>query len=114
KMYRHHIETKADITVATVPVIAEEAPAFGILKTDADSMITEFHEKPPLHELDGKSSPVAPELESAGRIYLASMGIYIFNRGVLRELLDGEPDHHDFGKEVIPDSIGNLRVASYA
>ncbi len=113
KLYRHHLETKADITVATIPVMAEEAPAFGILKTDKDGIITEFHEKPPLDDLDGKSSPVSREMEAAGRIYLASMGIYVFNRQRLTELLQRNPDHHDFGKQVIPNVIGELRVASY-
>lgn len=113
KMFRHHEALEAEITVATIPVIAEEAPAFGILKTDKKGLITEFHEKPPLDDLDGKSSPVSPEMESAGRIYLASMGIYIFNRRVLSALLDEEPEHHDFGKQVIPNAIEKMRVVSY-
>src|SRR5690606_24121430 len=113
QLYRHHLETKADITVAPVPVMAGEAPACGILKTDNDVLITEFHEKPPLDDLDGKSSPVSREMEAAGRIYLASMGIYVFNRQRLTELLQRNPDHHDFGKQVIPNVIGELRVASY-
>ncbi|HEX7072115.1 MAG TPA: glucose-1-phosphate adenylyltransferase [Rhodothermales bacterium] len=113
KMFKHHEDLNADITVATIPVTAEEAPAFGILKTDKKGLITEFHEKPPFEQLEGKSSPVAAEMEAAGRVYLASMGIYVFNRDVLRDLLGEEPDHHDFGKQLIPNAIGRLRVASY-
>lgn len=113
KLYQHHLDTGADVTLATIPVMAEEAPAFGILKTDDDGVITEFHEKPALNNLQGKDSPVSPEMESKGRIYLASMGIYVFNRGLLQKMLDGSPDHHDFGKEIIPDAIKRQRVVSY-
>ena len=72
---KHHREKWADLTVATIPVTAEDASAFGILKTDADGIITEFHEKPARDELDGLESPVSPEMEAQGRVYLASMGI---------------------------------------
>lgn len=109
----HHEENNADVTIGTIPVTADEAPAFGILKTDDEEVITEFHEKPPLEELDGKESPVAPELESAGRIYLASMGIYIFDRDLLAEMLNANPDEHDFGKQIIPRAIEHSKVVSY-
>ena len=62
----HHRSTWADLTVATVPVTADEAPAFGILKTDADGIITEFHEKPARDELDGLDSPVSERMREAG------------------------------------------------
>ena len=109
----HHKDRKADITIATIPVTAREAPAFGILKTDDKDAITEFYEKPPTEELDGKESPVSQEMQDAGRIYLASMGIYLFNADILRHALDDRPDDHDFGKQIIPNAIGNLRVVSY-
>ena len=114
ELLRRHTETGADITVATIPVTARDATGFGILKTDAEgTLITEFHEKPPLDQLDGKESPVDAEMQAAGRIYLASMGIYVFSEGVLPELLDGQPDAHDFGKQIIPSAISNMRVVSY-
>ncbi|CAN5836268.1 glucose-1-phosphate adenylyltransferase [soil metagenome] len=113
KMMAHHQEHGAELTIAVTPVVAAEAPGFGILKTDHEHLITEFHEKPPLSELVGKDSPVSPEMEKAGRIYLASMGIYIFNAKVLREVLDAEPDHNDFGKQIIPDAIRSRKVVSY-
>src|SRR5688500_3945288 len=78
KMLRQHQESYAEITIAATPVVAADAPGFGILKTDDASRITEFCEKPPLTELDGKESAVTEDLEREGRIYLASMGIYIF------------------------------------
>ncbi|GAB5534330.1 MAG: glucose-1-phosphate adenylyltransferase [Rubricoccaceae bacterium] len=110
---QHHVEMEAELSVATIPVTAEDASAFGILKTDADGLITEFHEKPSLEELDGLESPVSPEMEAQGRVYLASMGIYFFNREVLGDVLELDPDRIDFGKEIIPSAIATHRVASY-
>lgn len=114
KMLAHHQDTGAEITIATTPVTAEDAPAFGILKTDDAHRITEFHEKPQIDNLDGKDSPVTPDLEATGRIYLASMGIYVFDCDVLQEVLDAYTDGHDFGKAIIPWSIRDRRrVVSY-
>ena len=109
----HHLAYRADLTVATIPVTADEAPAFGILKTDADGVITEFHEKPARDALDGLDSPVSAEMRAAGRVFLASMGIYMFERGVLREVLTADPGQTDFGKEIIPAAIASRRVVSY-
>ena len=113
KLVAHHEERGADVTIATIPVKAEEAPAFGILKTDDAHAITEFHEKPPLDDLEGKESPVSDEMQAQGRIYLASMGIYVFNRSVLRDLLDDNPEDHDFGHQIIPEAIETRNVVSY-
>lgn len=113
EMLAHHQRTGAEITVAVTPVRAAEAPGFGILKADAEHRITEFHEKPPLHELEGKESPVSAEMRAAERIYMASMGIYIFNGNVLREVLAARAGEHDFGKQIIPASIGERRVVAY-
>jgi glucose-1-phosphate adenylyltransferase len=112
-MLAHHKQTGADITIAATPVVAAEVPGFGILKTDEQQRITEFYEKPRATELAGKSSRVSPEMEEAGRIYLASMGIYIFEAGVLQAVLDAHPDDHDFGKEIIPRAISERRVIAY-
>jgi glucose-1-phosphate adenylyltransferase len=112
-MMEHHLKTGADITIAATPVTADDAPGFGILKTDDDHRITEFYEKPPRDQLEGKDSPVEEELEHAGRIYLASMGIYIFDCDVLKELLDAWPDANDFGKHIIPRAIKECKVVSY-
>jgi glucose-1-phosphate adenylyltransferase len=113
EMLAHHEANDADVTIATIPVTADHAPAFGILKSDDNEVITEFHEKPPRDQLEGKDSPVSPEMEAAGRIYLASMGIYIFGKDVLQEMLDANPEDHDFGKEIIPAAIESRRVLSY-
>ncbi|MEO0559200.1 MAG: glucose-1-phosphate adenylyltransferase [Bacteroidota bacterium] len=109
----HHIEKKAELSVATIPVTAEDAGGFGILKTDANGFITEFHEKPSPDELVGLESPVSPEMEAQGRVYLASMGIYYFDKEVLGDVLEKDPDRIDFGKEIIPSAIATHRVVSY-
>ena len=113
KMYAHHEETGADITIATIPVNSNDAPGFGILKTGDSSVVTEFYEKPDPEELTGKESAVTDEMTAQGRIYLASMGIYIFNKNVLKELLEDDPTIHDFGGEIIPRAIQTHRVVSY-
>lgn len=112
-MLEHHKETGADITIAATPVVAADAPGFGILKTGAEHRITEFYEKPALGDLAGKESPVEPDLEAEGRVYLASMGIYIFDCQVLQELLDAWPDANDFGKHIIPRAIHERKVVTY-
>ncbi len=112
-MLEHHQQMGADITIAVTPVVAADAPGFGILHTDDAHRITAFYEKPKLDALAGKESPVSPELEAEGRIYLASMGIYIFDCDVLRDVLDAHPDQHDFGKEIIPGAIRERKVVAY-
>lgn len=113
EMLAHHRRTGADITIGATPVTAEEAPGFGILKTDDAQRITEFYEKPKTHELGGKDSPVAPALAAERRVYLASMGIYVFDCRVLEEVLDAHQDDHDFGKAIIPRAIRERNVVAY-
>lgn len=110
-MINHHIETNAEISIATIPVDAADVPGFGILKTDENNMITSFIEKPKSN-FESWASEVSPEMQAEGRVYLASMGIYIFNRKLLYDLLEGN-ERTDFGKEIIPQSIEGHRVASY-
>lgn len=112
-MLEHHRKLGADITVAATPVRADEAPGFGILKTDDHLRITEFYEKPKLEDLPGKESPATAEMQAAGRIYLASMGIYIFEAKVLYDLLAEHPEAHDFGKAIIPGAIHERPVVAY-
>jgi len=112
KMLEAHEESGAEISIATQPVNAKDATAFGILKTDDDSIIKSFIEKPDASLLQEWTSPVSPEMEKEGRLYLASMGIYIFNRDLLVELME-EPNKVDFGKEIIPDAIKNHKTLSY-
>jgi glucose-1-phosphate adenylyltransferase len=114
KMLEDHIARGADISIATIPVAEREAPEFGILKADEHGMITSFIEKPKKEQLHEWVSDTGEEMHSAGRVYLASMGIYIFNRKLLNSLLlEEQKSATDFGKEIIPTSISNYKVSSY-
>lgn len=111
-----HAETGADITIATIPVTRREVPALGIIQIAEDRRITRFVEKP-------KDAAVQDSLRlpaewhsklgipEGGELFLASMGIYVFNRALLHPLLDNA--HTDFGKDIIPGAIEKLRVFSY-
>ncbi|GGC42237.1 glucose-1-phosphate adenylyltransferase [Parapedobacter defluvii] len=112
EMIEQHITTGADISIATIPVNAKDATSFGILKSDDEANITAFTEKPSSDRLAGWESEVSDEMKAEGRVYLASMGIYVFNKGVLSKMLE-EHKGMDFGKELIPDSIGKYKVHSY-
>ena len=112
KMVQQHIDNNSDITIGTVPVKEKEAPAFGILKTDNENNITSFIEKPNASLLPEWTSPVSDEMKAEGRNHLGSMGIYVFNRQLLIDLMNDESTV-DFGKEIIPQSIGKLKVSSY-
>jgi glucose-1-phosphate adenylyltransferase len=113
-MLDNHISLKADISIATIPVAAREASEFGIMKKNAEGVITSFVEKPKKEVLSDWTSDTGAEMQGMGRNYLASMGIYIFNRKLLFDLLNTEcRDATDFGKEIIPQSIEKYKVASY-
>ena len=111
-MVEEHIKSKAKISIATIPVTAKDATSFGILKSDEKNVITSFIEKPETSLLPDWTSEVSNEMKGEGRNYLASMGIYIFNRDLLIELMDN-PDTMDFGKEIIPQSIDKHKTISY-
>ncbi|WP_158990487.1 glucose-1-phosphate adenylyltransferase [Mucilaginibacter sp. L196] len=111
EMIENHIQANAEISIATIPVHANDVPGFGILKTNEESMVTAFIEKPKTN-FENWASEVSDEMKAQGRLYLASMGIYIFNRDLLYELLQGN-ERTDFGKEIIPQSIDNHKVLSY-
>lgn len=114
KMIENHKKSGSDLTVATIPVVAEEATDFGIMKNDSEGIIQSFIEKPSMDILNDWKSEVPDTLKEQGREYLASMGIYIFNKKVLYQLFEDNPDAKDFGKEIIPTAIGSpLKVCSY-
>ena len=110
-MINQHIQSEAEISIATIPVHVNDVPGFGILKTDDDNLITAFIEKPK-SGFENWESEVSPQMKAEGRLYLASMGIYLFNKKLLYDLLEGN-DRTDFGKEIIPQSISEHRVVSY-
>lgn len=111
---KHHIEAGADITIACLPVDARDATGFGIMKVDDEGYIPRFIEKPHADELPNWVSEVSALNKKRGRNYLASMGIYIFNRQAISDLFDAYPNATDFGKEIIPTAIAEGRkVAAY-
>jgi glucose-1-phosphate adenylyltransferase len=112
KMVDAHIKSKAEISIATIPVNAKDAPSFGILKSDKNNFISSFIEKPAAKLLPDWTSEVSDEMKAKGRNYLASMGIYIFNKKLINELMSN-PDTIDFGKEIIPQAIDKHPVLSY-
>lgn len=114
KLAQYHIDQNADLTIATIPVIDRDAPGFGIMKVNERGFIDSFVEKPKPETLHEWTSAVPEAYQEEGKVFLASMGIYIFNKDFLKKLFEDNPDAVDFGKEIIPYAIeNNFRVASY-
>jgi len=116
RMLAEHVETKADLTVATIPMPRASAQSLGIMQIDPERRITRFVEKPSdpamldsLHLLPEWYERL--EIEGTSEFFLASMGIYLFNREVLLSLLNNSMA--DFGKHIIPTAIGTHRVFSH-
>jgi len=113
RFLQHHVASGAAISVATTPVTARDASGFGIMHTNEAGHIVKFVEKPPPERLAGLESDVGPAREAEGRRYLASMGIYVFERETLFSLLREQPQLVDFGRDVIPYALGKLPVVSF-
>ncbi len=116
EILQSHVENSADLTIATIPVPTREASALGILQTNEESRVTRFVEKPKepalLESLKlDRNSYAGLKIKSDEDLYLASMGIYVFNREVLFDLLNN--NHTDFGKHIIPGAINDRRVFSH-
>ena len=111
-----HIDRRADITLAAQPVGIEDASSMGIVRFDRGGQIVAFEEKPTRERLEhiGRSIPVGSTVigPAPATPFMASMGIYVFSRDVLLDVLasDGATD---FGREVIPAALGRYRVNSY-
>ena len=113
EMLENHKNLGADISIATIPVGSREAPEFGILRSNG-GLITSFIEKPKKDILPEWVSETSELMKAHGKVYLASMGIYIFNRKLLFDILQKEfSNATDFGKEIIPQSIQKYKVASF-
>jgi glucose-1-phosphate adenylyltransferase len=116
KLLAQHYQSKADVTVATIPVTRKDVPGFGIMRMAEDFRVTEFVEKPKdpkvqdAFRLEKEWYPRL-NIQSEDELFLASMGIYVFNREALFALLDNEL--HDFGKDIIPGALKDYRVCSY-
>jgi glucose-1-phosphate adenylyltransferase len=113
-----HRESKADMTIAVLPVPREQVGGFGILRVDEGGRVVDFCEKP---QRDEQIEPLRTPNQwlekrggvSYGRQFLASMGIYLFNRDVLIELLQSQPLATDFGKEVFPRGLRSHHVQAH-
>jgi glucose-1-phosphate adenylyltransferase len=116
-MIRNHLENKAEATIATLPVAESEARACGIMRIDSSCRIIDFEEKPKTAE---KLERVQTDpaflarfgLAAEGRPYLASMGIYLFNRATLVQMLAAD-SATDFGREMFPRIIAEHRVQAH-
>lgn len=112
---KQHIESGAQVTIATTPVTRNDANDLGIIRIDKKGCINAFLEKPgPEKNIDEYRIPEenrTDEDKVHSREYLASMGIYIFNAEVLAKALENE--RADFGKEIIPEAIGKEDVRAY-
>jgi glucose-1-phosphate adenylyltransferase len=111
-----HIDRRADITIAAQPVNVEDATGMGIFRFDQGGQIVAFEEKPKrerLHDI-GRSMPVGSMLGNAppDKPFVASMGIYVFSRDVLFDVL-GAANAQDFGREIIPAALERYRVNSF-
>jgi glucose-1-phosphate adenylyltransferase len=120
--FRHILEThrdnRADVTIAVLPVPEEQTSGFGLMRIDDTGRVIGFVEKPTTQEqLEPMKTP-AEWMERKGiisrnRPYLASMGIYLFSRDVLFELLNARPLSTDFGKDVFPRSLQKYRIQAH-
>jgi glucose-1-phosphate adenylyltransferase len=116
-MIRTHQENKAAITIAALPVAEQEAMGCGVMRIQADGRVVDFEEKPKTQEKLDRVRTDANWLEklglrASGRPYLASMGIYLFNRPLLADLLRSS-DATDFGHELLPKTIASHRVQAH-
>jgi glucose-1-phosphate adenylyltransferase len=118
KMVDAHRAAKAAISIAVIPVTRGEASSFGILRLNDSGRVSDFVEKPKTDEaLDRVRTPAdwidRRGIPSRGRQYLASMGIYLFNRDLLTELLNIKPPYADFGKDIFPYSYPKYHVQAH-
>jgi len=116
EVLRHHVESGAELTISTIPVGRAAVPSFGIMQIDAQQRIVRFEEKPKEPSVQDQlrvdpATHAALGITGLDEAFLASMGIYLFNRDLLHRALDN--DLTDFGKHVIPRLIRECRVYSH-
>jgi len=111
----YHVAEKADVTVATIPVVAKDATGFGIMKVNEEGFIDSFVEKPSADEVEKWKSALPEKYTSADKHYLASMGIYVFSKDIMKKLFAENPQANDFGKEIIPYAVSSAeyKVGSF-
>jgi glucose-1-phosphate adenylyltransferase len=117
-LVKTHRDTGADVTIAVLPVAREQVSGFGIARVNDSGCVIGFVEKPQSDDLLGPLH-TPPELmrrfgiNSPGRPFLASMGIYLFKRQPLLDLLTAKPLATDFGKEIFPRSLKTHKVQAH-
>ena len=114
---KRHRETNADITLSVVPVDEKKAPSLGLMKIDANGRVIDFSEKPKgdaLKQMQVDTTVLGLTADKAKlNPYIASMGIYVFKKEVLHDLLSKCESSTDFGKEIIPDSAKDYNLQAY-
>ena len=117
KFIERHRETNADITLSVVPIDEKRAPSFGLMKIDSQGRVIDFYEKPKgdaLKKMQVDTTVLGLNAEKAAQSpYIASMGIYVFKKDVLINLLQDKLDQTDFGKEIIPAAAKDHNVQAY-
>ena len=115
ELVNYHHEQDADVTVATIPVVEQDATGFGIMKVNAEGIIDDFVEKPSQEEVGMWASELPESYQKQNKNYLASMGIYVFKRSALEKLFDGDKTANDFGKNYIPHAVrsSEYKACSY-
>ena len=117
KFINHHRETNADITLSVVPIDERRASSFGLMKIDDAGRIIDFAEKPKgedLKKMQVDTSALGLSAEKAKQTpYIASMGIYVFKKDVLIDLLKNYPEQTDFGNEIIPSAAKDHTLQAY-
>ena len=108
-----HREFGADVSIAVKPVTRDQAFGLGILKIGADGRVLDFREKPTSESDLDEFQQISPPGSDPRELYLASMGVYVFEPEVLTSLLLGG-DSHDFGAHIIPEAISKLNVHAFS
>ncbi|OLT60267.1 glucose-1-phosphate adenylyltransferase [Moorena bouillonii] len=114
---QRHRDTRADITLSVVPIDETRASSFGLMQIDDRGKVIDFREKPTGEllkqmQVDTTVLGLTPE-QARNSPYIASMGIYVFSKAVMKELLEANSEHTDFGHEVIPASMQKYNIQAY-
>ncbi|NEN98811.1 MAG: glucose-1-phosphate adenylyltransferase, partial [Moorea sp. SIO3I7] len=114
---QRHRDTRADITLSVVPIDETRASSFGLMQIDDRGKVIDFREKPTGEllkqmQVDTTVLGLTPE-QARNSPYIASMGIYVFSKAVMKELLEANSEHTDFGNEVIPASMQKYNIQAY-
>lgn len=117
KFLERHRETGADITLSVIPIDRRRASDFGLMKVDGTGRVVDFSEKPKGEALDRMKVDTSmlglDEDEAEKKPFIASMGIYVFKKEVLIDLLNQSPEQTDFGKEIIPSSAKYYNIQAF-